>query len=134
MFVKHVCPLSLNVTVTLTFDLETPNSIGVIYWSCQPPYQVRRSLGIVFYKICLRTDQRTDQPTNRHVQSNIPPLLSEESHISTGNWWDDRRWKNWVFFVQNSQKKILGEGKEGQSPAGVVFLFQQLHNKQQIFR
>ena len=27
MFVKHVCPLSLNVTVTLTFDLETPNSI-----------------------------------------------------------------------------------------------------------
>ena len=23
--------LSLNVTVTLTFDLETPNSIGVIY-------------------------------------------------------------------------------------------------------
>ena len=27
MFVKHVC---LNVTVTLTFDLETLNSIGVI--------------------------------------------------------------------------------------------------------
>ena len=25
MFVKHVCPLSLNVTVTLTFDLEIPN-------------------------------------------------------------------------------------------------------------
>ena len=25
---KHVCPLSLNVTVALTFDLETPNSIG----------------------------------------------------------------------------------------------------------
>ena len=24
MFMKHVCPLSLKVTVTLTFDLETP--------------------------------------------------------------------------------------------------------------
>ena len=33
MFVKHVCPppLSLNVIVTLTYDLEIPNSIGAIY-------------------------------------------------------------------------------------------------------
>ena len=31
VFVKHVCPLILNVTVTMTFDLETPNSKVVIY-------------------------------------------------------------------------------------------------------
>ena len=31
MFVIHVCPPSLNVTVTLTFDLETQYSIGVLY-------------------------------------------------------------------------------------------------------
>ena len=61
-------PLSLNVTVTLIFDLETPNSIGVIYYCSydQPPYQVRRSLG---YELI--TD-RTKGPTDRQVQSNIP--------------------------------------------------------------
>ena len=30
MFVENVCPTN-NVTVTLTFDLKNPNSIGVIY-------------------------------------------------------------------------------------------------------
>ena len=30
MFVKHVCPPN-NSTLTLTFDLETPNSLGFIY-------------------------------------------------------------------------------------------------------
>ena len=38
-------PPSLNVTVTLTFDLETPNLIGSSTSNDQPPYQVRRSLG-----------------------------------------------------------------------------------------
>ena len=58
-------PLSLNVTVTLIFDLETSNSIGVI----QTPCQVRRSLGYDFSsycsdKVCLWTDGPTDRPTN----------------------------------------------------------------------
>ena len=48
MFVKHVCPLSLNVTVTLIFDLETPNSLGVSTSHDQPSYQVRRSLDFEF--------------------------------------------------------------------------------------
>ena len=49
---RNVCetrmpPLSLNVT--LTFDLETPNSIGSSTSHDQPPYQVRRSLGYEFF-------------------------------------------------------------------------------------
>ena len=50
-------------TVTLTFDLEPPNSIGSSISHDQPLYQARRSLGYEFSN-CLRTD--------RHVQSNIP--------------------------------------------------------------
>ena len=53
-------PLSLNVTVTLTFDLGTLNSIGVIYLSWPTTIPSKRSLGYEFFsywsgKVCLRT-------------------------------------------------------------------------------
>ena len=61
MFVKHVYLKSLNITVTLTFVLQTPTPRGFSsYWSD---------------KVCLRTYRPTDRRIDRQVQSNIPPLL-----------------------------------------------------------
>ena len=60
-------PLSLNVTVTLTFDLETQNSSTS---HDQPPCQVRRYLGYGFSSYSLVIDWtrfvygRTDRPTD----------------------------------------------------------------------
>ena len=67
--------VSLNVTVTLTFVPETPNSIGVIYYSHElPPYQIRISLDYEFSsywsdKVCLRNDRQTDQRTERPISA-----------------------------------------------------------------
>ena len=70
MFVKHVCPTKLKYYCDLWPRNPKFNKLSNSH--DQPPYQVRRPLGIEFSsywsdKVCLQTD--------RHVQSNIPPLL-----------------------------------------------------------
>ena len=63
-------PLSLNVTVILTFDLETPTSHD------QPPYQVTRSMSYLVFDRTRFVYGPTDGLTNQHVQKkNLPPFL-----------------------------------------------------------
>ena len=74
MFVKHVCPLSLNVTVTLTFDLVTQNSRGSSStYHDQPDTKLEDSWAIS--SLVIGRTRFVYGPTYRHVQSNIPPLL-----------------------------------------------------------
>ena len=82
---RNVCetclPISLNITVTLTFDIETPSSMGSSTSHDQQPYQVRISLGMGSLVsdrtrfVYGPTDRPTDRPTYQNVQSKIPPLL-----------------------------------------------------------
>ena len=70
--VKHVCPLNVNVTVTLTFDLEPPNSIGVIYYhntKLEDPWAMS--------SLVIDRTSFVYGPTDGQVQNNtcIPPLL-----------------------------------------------------------
>ena len=65
MFVKHVCPQSLNVTVTLTFDLEThllvmtnedndSNDLAIII--AVHYLQNRQAKNVLMETSCLRTE------------------------------------------------------------------------------
>ena len=84
MFVKHVCPLSLNVTVTLTFDLETPNSIGNRgHLLIMPNHDTKLEDPRPMCSQVIDLTRFVYQPTDRHVQSNLYPF--EGGHNKTPN-------------------------------------------------
>ena len=69
--------LSFNVTVTLIFNLETPNSIGVINRSWPTKFEDP-------WAMCSLVIDRTRfiyWPTNWHVQTNIPNFFEEGINI-----------------------------------------------------
>ena len=82
---KYVCPpLGLNVTVTLVFDLETKTKFNRCHLLIKTNHYTQlkdpRAMGSLVIDrtrfVYVRTDRQTDnQLTDRHVQSNISPLL-----------------------------------------------------------
>jgi hypothetical protein len=60
--------------VTLTFDPLSPKSTGVICWSWPITIPCLKFLGINVLKLSLG-NQLVYGPTDRQMQSNIPPLL-----------------------------------------------------------
>ena len=78
-------PLSLNVTVTLIFDLETPNSIGVIMTNhrtkLEDPWAMSSLIIDQTRFVYGPKDRLTYQPTNQHVQSYVTPTSSKEGGI-----------------------------------------------------
>ena len=71
-------PLSLTVTVTLTFDLETPNSIGGNLLVMTNHHTKLKDPWDMSFLVIERTRfvyRPTYRRTDRHVQRNISPLL-----------------------------------------------------------
>ena len=97
--------------VTLTFDSATPNSLGFLCRHGQMCRHSLRNVGQGVLELLIGNDKvtnrLTDQPTNRHVQSNMSSLLRRRACGTMNKCPSQQYWGQQISRVSTSRVIIL---------------------------